>query len=330
MTRETRMDPSTSYRRAVPPEKLVGRITPSEDVYVIAHMGIAQVDPARWRLAIDGLVERPFALDHAALTALPAIDLTSVLECFGNPLEPDVPTRRAANVAWRGTPLADLLRRAGIAHGARLVWAEGLDHGTFAGTSSDRYIKDLPLARALEPDVLIAWQMNGQPLTAEHGFPARLLVPGYFGTNSVKWLTRLTVATARPDNLFTTQLYNRPVTTDGNTAMQPARELDVQSIIISPGPDARLQRGWNEIVGWAWSATDVRTVDVSIDGGTTWQPAELGARPRSGHDWQPFKHAFGLSAPGRYDLQARATDADGRTQSHSGRNAIHRVLVTVE
>jgi sulfane dehydrogenase subunit SoxC len=330
MSREVRMDPSTPYRRTVPTEKLVERITPSEDVYVIAHLGVAQVDPARWRLTIDGLVERSFALDHAALTALPAIEQTSVLECFGNPLEPDVPTRRAANVVWRGARLADLLQRAGIAHGARLVWAEGFDHGSFAGTASDRYVKDLPLARALEPDVLIAWQMNGLPLTAEHGFPARLLVPGYFGTNSVKWLTRLTVASARPDNLFTTQLYNRPVTSNGNTVMQPARELDVQSIIVSPAPGARLHRGWNEIAGWAWSATDVRAVDVSINGGATWHPAELGPRPRSGHSWQPFKHAFGLSTPGRYDLQARATDADGRTQSDLGRNAIHRVRVTVE
>lgn len=330
MTRETRMDPSTSHRRVVPTEKLVERITPSEDVYVIAHVGVAQIDPAHWTLTIDGMVERPFALDRAALISLPAVELTSVLECFGNPLEPDVPTRRAANVVWRGARLADLLERAGIAHGARLVWAEGLDHGKFAGIETDRYVKDLPLARALEPDVLIAWQMNGQPLTPEHGFPARVLVPGYFGTNSVKWLTRLTVASTRPGNLFTTRLYNRQVAVDGTPVMRPARELDVQSIIVSPAADARLHRGWNEVVGWAWSASEVRSVEVSIDGGATWHPAELGARPPAGHDWQPFKHAFGLSAPGRYDLQARATDADGRTQTHDGRNAIHSIRVTVD
>lgn len=324
------MDPSTPYRRVTPVTGLAERITPTEDVYVVAHMGVARVDSDSWRLSIDGLVNHPFILDHAALMNVPAVELTSVIECFGNPLEPDAPTRRAANVVWRGARLAELLERAGVQPSARLVWAEGLDHGSFADTASDRYVKDIPLTRALEPDVLVAWEMNGNPLTAEHGFPARLFVPGYFGTNSVKWLTRLTLAEQRADNLFSTKLYNRPVTVDGQDVVQPARELDVQSIIVAPADGATLRRGHHEITGWAWSASEIRTVDISTDRGTSWQAADLGARPATGHEWQPFRCAFAPTAPGEHEIQARATDMRGRVQAPEGRNAIHAIRVAVE
>src|SRR6185436_14532690 len=100
-------------------------------------------------------------------------EVTAVIECFGNPVEPDVPTRRVGNVVWRGVPLAEVLRRAGVRPEADSVWLEGLDSCTFAGVHSDRYVKDLPLARAREEDVLLAWSMNGEPLTQEHGFPLR-------------------------------------------------------------------------------------------------------------------------------------------------------------
>src|SRR5215813_5863467 len=107
------MDPQKTFRRPVPVDRLVSQLTPSDDVYVIAHMGIARVDAGQWRLAVDGLVERPFELDYDTLTALPATDVTAVLECFGNPLEqlgqPDVATRRVGNVVWRGVRLAELL-----------------------------------------------------------------------------------------------------------------------------------------------------------------------------------------------------------------------------
>src|SRR5580704_92731 len=126
------MDPDFTYRRLVPVDRLAPRVTPSDDVYVIAHMGVARVDVARWCLRVEGLVERPFELDHDALTALPATEVTAVLECFGNPVEPEVPTRRVGNVVWRGVRLAHLLDRAVVRPEARLVCAEGLDFGTFA------------------------------------------------------------------------------------------------------------------------------------------------------------------------------------------------------
>jgi sulfane dehydrogenase subunit SoxC len=319
------MDPNETYRRLVPVDRLGSRLTPSEDVYVIAHMGVARVDVAQWRLCVDGLVERPFELDYEALTSLPATDVTAVLECFGNPVEPEVATRRVGNVVWRGVPLAELLARAGVKPGARYVCPEGLDSGTFANVHSERYVKDLPLARALEPDVLVAWAMNGAPLTAEHGFPARVFVPGYFGTNAVKWLARITVTAERPESLFTTRLYNRRV--EGE--LRPVRELDVHAVIVTPSDGARLPRGPRTITGWAWSHWPVSAVEVSADGGASWRPARVAARGGD-HQWQAFTFAWEATDPGPHELRVRATDARNRVQPSAGRNRIHAIHVEVE
>lgn len=318
------MDPNATYRRLVPVDRLSSPVTPSDDVYVIAHMGVARVDVAQWRLSVEGLVEQPFELDYDALTSLPATEVTAVLECFGNPVEPEVATRRVGNVVWRGVQLAHLLERAGVRPDARYVCPEGLDFGSFANVHNDRYVKDLPLARALDPDVLVAWAMNGEPLTREHGFPARVFVPGYFGTNAVKWLSRLTLAAERPESLFTTRLYNRRV--DGE--MRPVRELDVHAVIVTPSDGAELAPGLHTIGGWAWSRWPVRTVDVSTDGSGTWQAARVAPRGAD-HQWQAFTCAWDVATPGRYGLHVRATDEHARVQPAVGRNRIHTINVTV-
>src|SRR5215813_6024343 len=234
------MDPATPCKRLGSLSRLKEFVTPTEQVHVLAHLGVAHVDPAQWELRIDGLVERPLVLDLDELLRLPARDLTAVFECYGNPLQPEVPARSVANVVWRGVPLADLLARSGIRPPARRVCLEGMDSGTFADTYCDRYVKDIPLARALRDDVLVAYAMNGAPLTPEHGFPARAVVPGYFGTNSVKWLSRVIIASARPEGLFTTRLYNRGVELDGGERAEPAHELDVNSVIVRPGDRDRM------------------------------------------------------------------------------------------
>jgi Oxidoreductase molybdopterin binding domain len=140
---------------------------------VLAHLGVAHVDPRQWRLRIDGMVERPFVVDLEELLELPARELTAVFECYGNPLRPGVAARSVANVVWRGVPLAGLLAQAGPRPQATLVHLEGMDSGTFADVYCERYVKDIPIERALDEDVLVAYAMNGAPLTPEHGFPAR-------------------------------------------------------------------------------------------------------------------------------------------------------------
>jgi len=326
------MDPATTTRILTPVSRLTSFVTPTEDVFVVAHMGIARIDVDAWRLAVGGLVDRTLTLTHAELRALPSRTVTSFIECYGNPVEPDVPTRRVGNVVWRGVALRDLLVHAGVSARATHVWLEGADSGTFAGVHSDRYVKDLPLATVLErDDVLVAWEMNDAPLTAEHGFPARAVVPGFFGTNSVKWLTRVTLADARPESLFTTTLYNRKAQRDGVSVMEPVREADVHSLIVSPGDGDTVVRGDDvAIAGWAWSAWPVARVEVSVDGGARWRDASLEAR-REGHAWQRFAVDWRAESPGEHRIQCRATDARGRTQPpRHGRNRIHEVTITVE
>jgi DMSO/TMAO reductase YedYZ molybdopterin-dependent catalytic subunit len=237
------MDPATPFKRLGPVSRLTDFITPIDDAHVLAHLGVAHVDPAQWRLRIDGMVERPLVFDREELLRQPAQDMTAVFECYGNPLQPEVPARSVANVAWRGVPLAALLARAGVASQATVVCFEGLDSGTFANTYCRHYVKDIPLSRARQDDVLIAYAMNGKPLTHEHGFPFRAVVPGYFGTNSVKWLSRVTVAAARPEGLFTTQLYTRRVDGGDPEHFEPAQTVDVNAVIVQPVEQDRLSPG---------------------------------------------------------------------------------------
>jgi sulfane dehydrogenase subunit SoxC len=322
------MDPSTPFKRLTPVSRLQAFITPTNVVHVLAHLGVARVDASQWQLRIEGLVERPQVFDYEGLLGLPARELTAVFECYGNPLESDVPARSVANVVWRGVPLADLLARAGVRPEATLVWLEGLDSGTFASVYCDRYVKDIPVARAQQGDVLIAYAMNGQPLTQEHGFPVRALVPGYFGTNSVKWLSRIILAASRPEGLFTTRLYTRPVDVGGRERREPVRELDVNAVIVRPADQDRLSPGRHVVTGWAWSVWPVRGVEVSTDGGGSWHEAHLEARGTA-PTWQRFAFEWEAPAPGSCEIRARATDSQGRVQSNAGRNRIHAITVVV-
>jgi DMSO/TMAO reductase YedYZ molybdopterin-dependent catalytic subunit len=321
------MDPAGTTRVLVPLARLRSFHTAVEDFFVVAHMGIARLGLEGWTLRVEGAVERPRALGYAELLAMPARSLTAVHECFGNPVEPDAPTRRVANVTWLGVPLREVLEPTGIHAAARSVWLEAPDWGSFAGASSDHYVKDLPLDKALDPDTLLAHTVNGAPLTPEHGFPVRVVAPGFFGTNSVKWLTRVYLSDRRPEGLFTTRLYNREVRRGDRVEREPVRELDVQAVIVDPAAGDAVVAGWRAVRGWAWSAVDVARVEWSADGGLTWGAARLEPR-RERHAWQRFDFDW-QAAPGERELRCRATDARGRVQLPSGRNRIHVVTVRV-
>lgn len=321
----TRMDPATTTKRQRPPEDLGEPITAVADLYVIGHFGIAHVPAATWRLRVDGLVRRPLDLGLDQLRALPSLTTTAVLECFGNPLRPDEPTRRVGNVVWRGAPVSAVLDLA-EASDAGVLWAEGRDSGVFDGAACTEYLKDLPLGVVRERGIL-AYEMNGKPLTAEHGAPVRLFVPGYFGTNNVKWLRSLTVADHRPEHLFTTTLYRRPV--PGTTRLEPVRDLDVNSIVTEAHAEGAAVR----VSGWAWGAATVTRVEVGCgrDGSATdvgdgvdavLFPAEGGP-----FAWRRFTVIL-EPAPDSLTVSARATTADGVTQPLQGaRNACHVVAI---
>ncbi|MDL5159812.1 molybdopterin-dependent oxidoreductase [Actinomycetospora termitidis] len=324
MSLDVSMSPDATTKWQPAPARLDEPTTAVEDLYVIGHFGIAHVDADAWRLHVGGAVERPLELSLADLHAMPTVQVQAVLECFGNPLLPDEPTRRAGNVVWTGVAVRTVLDEAGVRDGD-LLWAEGHDHGVFDGVPCTEYRKDLPLDVVRERGVL-AHAMNGEPLTAEHGFPVRLFVPGYFGTNNVKWLRALTVADHRPDHLFTTTLYQRSV--PGSTTLAPVRDLDVISLVTAArrdGPRAHVR-------GWAWGSAPVTRVEVGLgtDGPEEWVDATLGEPVGGPFGWRRFE-AFPTAGPEARVVAARAHDAAGRSQPLGGaRNACHVVALDQE
>jgi DMSO/TMAO reductase YedYZ molybdopterin-dependent catalytic subunit len=317
--------PSTTYRRVpLAPHQRLERITPTASCFVLAHLGVPRVDADNWSLTIDGLVRRRLTLDRAALAALPQTQIESFHQCAGAPLRPDLPMRRVMNVVWSGVRLSDLLKRAGVLPQARFVWSYGLDSGSYEGHTVDAYAKDLPLDRVAE-SVLVATELNGAPLPPEHGFPARLLVPGFYGTNSVKWLKRITLADRRAGGPFTTALYNDPAEDGGR---RPVWAVMPESALVAPAPNTVLGMEKTVIWGWAWGALPIERVEVSSDGGGTWREAEL--EPRHQFSWQRFALIWRPGSRGPTTIMARAHDASGAMQPlAAARNAVHAVDVDI-
>jgi sulfane dehydrogenase subunit SoxC len=322
------MDPAMYFRRLVhEPHETVARVTPQRDLFVLAHLGIPRVDLARWRLDIAGLVERPTTLSFEDLRRLPERRVESFHQCAGAPRRPDLPMRRIANVVWHGVDLADLLRPCGISDGARFLWAYGMDHGEYDGVKAEWYLKDVPLPRLARGGVLLAYAINGEPLTPEHGFPLRLVIPGYYGTNAVKWLWRLELAAGRAPSPFTTMLYNDPDPVAPGVT-RPVWEAPPESLIVAPAPGP-LAGAPVEIWGWAWAAAGIAQVEVSIDAGESWSPARVERRRE--WSWQRFTFEWRPAGRGRFVIAARATDVHGAVQpKERARNALHAVAVTVE
>jgi DMSO/TMAO reductase YedYZ molybdopterin-dependent catalytic subunit len=325
------MHPASFFRR-IPllPHRMHARMTPTTDMIVLCHLGVPRLDMADWSLTIDGLVQHPMRLGFSDLRRYPMHRIISFHQCAGSPLAPLEPTRRINNVRWGGARLADVLRDCAPLPEARYVWSRGADYGTFGDLEHAAYIKDLPLAR-IPCDVLIAYELNNAPLPPEHGYPARLVVPGFYGTNSVKWLTRMTLAADRADNAFTTRWYNDEAadTDTSNAARVPVWSVAPESVIVSPGPgETRKREVPSEIWGWAWADDGVARVDISTDGGASWSAAEL--ERRNDRAWQRFRAAWRPDVAGPVTLCARAATQKGVTQPASGRrNAIHRVAVSI-
>jgi DMSO/TMAO reductase YedYZ molybdopterin-dependent catalytic subunit len=326
-----KLDPHKFYRRLpLEPHQMRDRLTRVEDAIVLCHLGVPRIAREDWSLSVDGLVASPLTLKFEDLARFPKVEVTSFHQCAGSPFKATEPTRRVCNLTWGGVRLADVLAACRPLAAATHVWSTGADYGEFGGVSVDCYVKDLPLAR-LASDVLIACEMNGAPLKAEHGFPARLVVPGFYGTNSVKWLTRVTLAAERACGPFTTRWYNDPVpeaagSASGRTA--PVWAIPPQSVIVEPAPDSTI--AWSreiEIWGWAWADGGVRTVEVTVDG-EAWRAAKL--EPTNGWEWQRFSLMWEPRQRGTATLACRATSTSGEVQPPAERrNAIHGIAVSV-
>src|SRR5262245_3829865 len=315
----------------VSPSQLTDRLTRLDNLLELSSMGVPDVDSHAWQLDISGLVKRSTSITFEDLKRFPKRSMESVFVCSGDPRRPTIPLRRVANVKWGGVDLAELLDCAGVRPEATHLWSYGLDYGRFFDTPQDHYVKDMPLSRLKDGNVLIAYELNEQPLTQQNGFPARLVIPGFYGTNCVKWLCRLELRERRATDFVTTRLYNDPdfdVDPSGKTT-KPVWAVGPESIFVAPRPEPRIKRNATEIWGWAWSCCAVRSVEVSTDGGNSWTESSL--EPAHELSWQRFSHIWLPPGSGSFDLRCRAIDLSGRTQPvSSARNAIHSVRVIVE
>ena len=330
----------------MPLEALRYDVTPAGLHYLLIHFDIPPADAARWRLSIGGLVERPRQLSLDAIRALPSRTLRVTLECAGNgrgqmtPRYPSMPwlEEGVSTAEWTGTPLAALLEAAGVRPGAREIVFRGTDRGIDRGIEHD-YARSLTVAEAMRPDVLVVHAMNGQPLLPQHGAPLRLVVPGWYGMASVKWLADIE-AVAQPFE-GVQQLESYHFRAQAGEPGVPCTHIRVNSLMAPPGiPDFYTRRrlvktGRVQIIGRAWSGGGVQIgqVEVSVDG--AWHEARLDAQagPWAWRGWSFDWDA----APGEHVLACRATDANGAVQpvapvadvSGFGNNSAQRVQVTV-
>ena len=335
------------YNAEAPPQGLVGDLTPTELHYVRSNFALPEHDGT---LEIGGAVANPTTLTLDDLRALPAHDQAVTLECAGNgrldmrPLPTGEPwgDYAVSTARWTGALLSDVLELAQPSAEGVDVRCEGADHGPYhlaailPETNQDdlTFVRALPLAEAADPsaDILVAYEMNGEPLIPDHGAPFRLIVPHWYAVASVKWLKRIDVLTEQFTGEFQTghYIYQWP-----DRPHEAVRLMRVRARITDPAPGAVLPLGPYTVRGKAWSGTGpVTQVDISLTGEGDWHPAQL-EPPRGPYQWQDWSFVWDGNDVGRHTLRARATDAAGHTQPDVppwnrlgyGNNAIEVIFV---
>ena len=306
----------------MPVQAFIDEITPVEHFFVRCHTTIPQIQLPEWKLEVAGLVDRPLSLTLADLKKLPRIELVSVLECAGNGRSFYRPTVAGAqwrfgsvgNARWTGVRLKDVLEKAGIKPTATQLLLSGAD---LPLGKMPKFQRTLEVGKAMHPDTLLAWDMNGKPLTADHGLPLRVIAPGWASDSWVKWLTRIECMDHDFDGFWMKTAYRHPAqhiapgTAVDPKDMLPVTDLNVKSVIAVPGEWA--SPGVVTVQGVAWSNTSpVAQVEISVDAGQTWSPANLTGRPTQ-YGFRKFAHTW-KADEGQYTLMSRATNESGQSQ----------------
>ena len=330
----------------MPLEGLRYDVTPAGMHYLLIHFDVPETRPDAWRLAVGGHVRSPLDLGLPDLQGRETVTRRVTLECAGNgrarldprPLSQPWLLEAVGNAEWTGTPLAPLLEEAGLEDDVVDLVFTGADHGLQGDVEQD-YQRSLSVEDAMQPDVMLVWAMNGQPLLPQHGSPLRLLVPGWYGMTSVKWLTRIEAVPERFEGFQMLAYRKRDQAEDEGIDVT---RIFPRSLMIPPGFPEFFSRtrivdaGEIELRGRAWSGWGrIVRVEVSADGGTGWRAATLGDQPTP-TEWVPWRVAW-QAEPGAYELVVRATDDAGNVQpleqswNHHGfeNNAVQRVPVTV-
>ncbi|HEV8541850.1 MAG TPA: molybdopterin-dependent oxidoreductase [Verrucomicrobiae bacterium] len=298
-------------------ENMDSWITPNEQVFAVSHYGPAKVDPATYELDISGLAGKPRTLTLDQLKMRRKKDVIATLECSGNSSSPTF-AGAIGNVRWTGTPLASLLHEAQPDKRAVEVVFFGADEKVEKIRDREylqNFARSLSLKDALRDDIILAWEMNGQPLAKEHGAPIRLIVPGWFGIAWVKWLRRIELLDRRYMSKYMAREYVtiRGEERNGRTIWRETSvgPIDVKSVTARA---LRLKDGTVRFVGAAWTdGTPLKAVEVKIDKGD-WQPARLDRQNQSKYGWKFWNFDWKNPLAGDHAVVSRAIDADGRVQ----------------
>ncbi len=305
-------------------------ITPNEALFVRWHLANipTSLDLRSWRLKIGGHVAHPYELTYGEMQGFERVTYTAVIQCSGNGRSFFTPrvfggqwgNGSMGNVTWTGVRLKDILNKAGLKPGAVEVYFDGLDSAPVP-TVPD-FIKSLPLDKALEEDILVAYEMNGTPLLMLNGFPARIIVPGWYATYWVKCLHEINVLTKPFEGFWMKTAYRIPDTPCGclppGTApgrTVPVSRMTTRSLIVEPAAGTTLRAGKPlEIMGIAFSGGySIKDVILSTDGGKTWGAARLG-RDMGRYAWRQWFFSWKPEKPGPYSLMAKATNTIGESQ----------------
>jgi DMSO/TMAO reductase YedYZ molybdopterin-dependent catalytic subunit len=307
-----------------PLERVGSWVTPSRLFFVRSHFQPPEVDPQAWRLHVRGCVARPRDWTLDELAGLPERTIFATMECAGNGrsfLSTHVHgvqwgAGAIGHAEWTGIPLRSILEESGLKPETREILFEGLDHGREADHPEPlTFARSLPLAKALDRDTLLVTKMNGEPLEPIHGFPLRLIVPGWYGVASVKWIGQI----AAIDHEFKGYYQSKKYTVQQRSAQGKVETVIVgampaKSEIVRPAAGETLGVGTNRIFGVAWAGEEaVARVEVSTDAGATWGDAEL-LGPRAPYSWTLWEYLWEVTKPGHHALLARATSASGRVQ----------------
>jgi sulfane dehydrogenase subunit SoxC len=338
----------STRNHGLPLEALRYDVTPLGLHYLLTHFDIPHVDAGSWSLSIGGRVDKAFSIGLDELKERSRVTLACTLECAGNgrarlsprPLSQPWLEEAVGTAEWTGTPLRPLLEEAQVGDGAVEVLFTGLDRG-IQGGSEHSYERSLPVEDALRPEVILAYEINGQPLPPQHGFPLRLIVPGWYGMAHVKWLERIAVLTEPFEGYQQAHQYRRKQSEE-DPGIALTRMLP-RSLVVPPGlpdfPERQrfLSSGPCELEGRAWSGWGpIVRVEVSVDGGRAWQDATLD-EPVGEFGWTRWTYRWKDAPPGEYVVCSRATDAAGNVQpvepewNFGGyvNNSVQRVPVTV-
>jgi DMSO/TMAO reductase YedYZ molybdopterin-dependent catalytic subunit len=311
-----------------PFDQIDSYLTPTELFYIRSHFPTPSLDQASYKLRIDGAVRRPFTLSYEELRSMPSETRVATLECAGNSRVFLVPQVQGAqwelgavsNAEWTGVPLRLLLERAGLEDDACEIVLEGADCGMPKEEPIPpqpiSFAWSLPRGKAIQPEVLIAYRMNGRDLPLDHGYPVRAIVPGHYGMASVKWLTRIQAVREPFHGYWQTSDYAYWASMDGKPVRRTLGEMQLKSEIARPRVyETLVPNRVYTVSGAAWAGeTDVAEVAVSTDGGRTWTEAEF-LDPMRRHAWRRWELAWLTpKRPGKYTLLARAKDGCGRLQ----------------